>query len=103
MTHIHEFSDAIRNPTPENAQNVWSYVTPNEAESYIPGIVGRLENETSEQVASDTLFNVIDIVENQLTDGIDMVFNSGLLERISTMVLNILNSVVQRASEALIG
>ena len=31
-----------------------------------------------------------------------MVFNSGLLERISTMVLNILNSVVQRASEALI-
>ncbi len=96
-------NEAIRNPTNETAQNVWQYVTPDEAEAYIPNIVERLDSESSEQVASDTLFSVIDIVENQLNGGIDAVFNSGILERISTMVLNILNNVAQRASEILIG
>ena len=104
MTHVHEFSDAIRNPTPENAGAVWSYVTPNEAQSYVPNILERLDNhEEPSVVAEDSLFDIIDIVENQLTNGVDTVFNSGIIERISTMVLNIINSVIERATETLIG
>jgi len=104
MTHVHEFSDAIRDPTPENAGALWSYVTPSEAQPYIPDIISRLDNhEDPSIVAEDSLFSIIDIVENQLTSGIDTVFNSGIVERISTMVINILNSVVQRATETLLG
>jgi len=103
MTHVHEFSDAIRDPTPENAGAVWSYVTPSEVKNNIPDIIARLDNhEESSVVAEDSLFTIIDIVENQLTNGIDTVFNSGIVERISTMVINILNSVVQRATETLL-
>ncbi len=103
MTHINEFSPLIREPTPEHAQNALDTIVPSNTEDFIPNIFERLDNhEDSREVASDTLFDVIDIVESQLTDGIDVVFNSGLLERISTMVLNILNSVVTRATEVLI-
>ena len=103
MTHVHEFSDAIRDPTPENAGALWNYVTPSEVQPYIPNIISRLDNhEDPSIVAEDSLFTIIDIVENQLTNGIDIVFNSGIVERISTMVINILNSVVQRATETLL-
>jgi len=103
MTHVHEFSDAIRDPTPENAGAVWNYVTPDEAVIYIPNILDRLDShEDPSVVAEDSLFDIIDIVENQLTNGVDTVFNSGIVERISTMVLNIINSVVQRATETLL-
>jgi len=104
MTHINEFSQIIRDPTPEHAQNALDTIVPSNTEDLIPNIFERLDNhEDSREVASDTLFDVVNTVESQLTDGIDVVFNIGILERISTMVLNILNSVVQRATEALIG
>ncbi len=105
MTHINEFNPLIRDPTPEHAQNALDTIVPaNGVNELLPNIFERLDNhEDSREVASDTLFDVVNTVESQLTDGIDVVFNSGLLERISTMVLNILNSVVVRASEALIG
>ena len=103
MTHINEFSPLIRDPTPEHAQNALDTIVPaSGVNELLPNIFERLDNhEDSREVASDSVFNIIDIVEIQLTDGIDVVFNSGLLERISTMVLNILNSVVTRASEVL--
>ncbi len=104
MTHINEFSPLIREPTPEHAQNALDTIVPtNGVNELLPDIFGRLDNhEDSREVASDTVFDIIDIVEIQLNDGIDVVFNSGLLERISTMVLNILNSVVTRATEVLV-
>ena len=103
MTHINEFSPLIREPTPEHAQNALDTIVPaGGVNELLPSIFERLDNhEDSSEVASDTVFDIIDIVEIQLTEGIDVVFNSGLLERISTMVLNILNSVVTRATEAL--
>ncbi len=103
MTHINEFSPLIRDPTPEHAQNALDTIIPaSGVNELLPNIFERLDNhEETKEVASDTIFSIIDIVEIQLTDGIDVVFNSGLLERISTMVLNILNSVVTRASEVL--
>ncbi len=103
MTHINEFSPIIRDPTPEHAQNALDTIVPaSGVNELLPNIFERLDNhEDSREVASDSIFDIIDIVEIQLTDGIDVVFNSGLLERISTMVLNILNSVVARATEAL--
>ena len=105
MTHINEFTPIIRDPTPEHAQNALDTIVPvNGVNELLPNIFERLDNhEDSREVASDTVFDIIDVVEIQLTEGIDVVFNSGLLERISTMVLNILNSVVTRASETLIG
>ena len=105
MTHINEFSPIIREPTPEHAQNALDTIVPaSGVNELLPSIFERLDNhEDSRQVASDTVFDIIDVVEIQLTEGIDVVFNSGLLERISAMVLNILNSVVTRASETLIG
>jgi len=101
MTHINEFAPIIRDPTPEHAQNALDSIIPSDAVTGIlPSIFDRLDNhESTEEVATDTVYNVIDIVENQLNYGIDVVFNSGIAERISTMVLNIINSVVQRASE----
>ena len=104
MTHINEFSPLIKEPTPEHAQKALDAIVPSSGvNELLPNIFERLDNhEDSREVASDTVFDIIDIVEIQLTDGIDTVFNSGLLERISTMVLNILNSVVTRATEVLI-
>ncbi len=104
MTHINEFSPIIREPSPEHAQNALDTIVPADGvNELLPNIFGRLDNhEDSREVASDTLFDVVNITEAQLTDGIDVVFNIGIIERISTMVLNILNSVVQRATEVLI-
>ena len=101
MTHINEFSPIIRDPTPEHAQNVIDSIIPLDAVTGIlPNIFDRLDNhESTEDIATDTVYSVIDIVEIQLNAGIDNVFNSGIVERISTMVLNIINSVVERASE----
>ncbi len=101
MTHINEFSPIIRDPTPEHAQNVIDSIIPLDAiTGILPNIFNRLDNhESTEEIATDTVYNVIDIVENQLNAGIDAVFNSGIAERISTMVLNVINSVVERASE----
>ena len=105
MTHINEFSQIIRDPTSEHAQNALDIIVPsNGVNELLPNIFERLDNhEDSREVASDTLFNVVNITESQLTDGIDVVFDIGIIERISTMVLNILNSVIQRATETLIG
>ncbi len=101
MTHINEFAPLIRDPTPEHAQNAMDIIIPSDAVTGIlPNIFNRLDNhEPTEEIATDTVYDVIDIVENQLNAGIDNVFNSGIAERISTMVLNIINSVVQRATE----
>jgi len=104
MTHINEFSPIIREPTPEHAKNALDTIVPTDGvNELLPNIFGRLDNhEDSREVASDTLFDVVNITEAQLTDGVDVVFDIGIIERISTMVLNILNSVVQRATEVLI-
>jgi len=104
MTHINEFAPIIRDPTPEHAQNALDTIVPADGvNELLPNIFGRLDNhEDSREVASDTLFDVVNITEAQLTDGIDVVFDIGIIERISTMVLNILNSVVVRATEVLI-
>ncbi len=104
MTHINEFSPIIREPTPEHAQNALDTIVPaSGVNELLPNIFERLDNhEASREVASDTLFNVVNITEAQLTDGIDVVFDIGIIERIATMVLNILNSVIQRATEVLI-
>ncbi len=104
MTHINEFSPIIRDPTPEHAQNVIDSIIPLDAiTGILPNIFDRLDNhESTEDIATDTVYSVIDIVEIQLNAGIDTVFNSGIVERISTMVLNIINSVVQRATETLL-
>ena len=104
MTHLNEFSPMIREPTPEHAQNTLDTIVPaNGVNELLPSIFERLDNhEDSREVASDTLFDVINITEAQLQDGIDVVFDIGIIERISTMVLNILNSVVVRATEVLI-
>ena len=104
MTHINEFSPLIRDPTPEHAQNALDTIVPSSGvNELLPNIFERLDNhEDSREVASDTLFDVVNITEAQLTDGIDVVFDIGIIERISTMVLNILNSVVTRATEVLI-
>ena len=101
MTHINEFSPIIRDPTPEHAKNVMDSIIPSDAVTGIlPNIFNRLDNhESTEEIAIDTVYSVIDIVEIQLSNGIDTVFNSGIAERISTMVLNIINSVVERATE----
>ena len=104
MTHINEFSPIIRDPTPEHAQNVIDSIIPLDAiTGILPNIFDRLDNhESTEDIATDTVYSVIDIVEIQLSAGIENIFNSGIVERISTMVLNIINSVVTRASEVLI-
>ena len=104
MTHINEWSPLIREPTPEHAQNALDAISPlNTVNELWPNIFNRMdEHEPTEEVATDTLYDVIDIVEIQLNDGIDAVFNSGIVERISTMVLNLLNSVVERATETLL-
>jgi len=104
LTHINEFSPIIRDPSPEHAQNALDTIVPVDGvNELLPNIFERLDNhEDSREVASDTLFDVVNTVESQLTDGIDVVFNIGIVERISTMVLNILNSVLVRATEVLI-
>ena len=104
MTHINEWSPLIREPTPEHAQNALDAISPlSTVNELLPNIFNRMdEHEPTEEVATDTLYDVIDIVEIQLNDGIDAVFNSGIVERISTMVLNLLNSVVERATETLL-
>ncbi len=104
LTHINEFAPIIRDPTPEHAQNVIDSIIPLDAVTGIlPNIFDRLDNhESTEDIATDTVYSVIDIVEIQLNAGIDNVFNSGIVERIATMVLNIINSVVERATEVLI-
>lgn len=101
MTHINEFSPIIRDPTPEHAQNAMDSIIPiDPITGILPNIFDRLDNhEPTEEIATDTVYSVIDIVENELVNGIDVMFNSGIAERISTMVLNLLNSVVERASE----
>ncbi len=104
MTHINEFSPIIREPTQEHAQNALDTIVPaSGVNELLPNIFERLDNhEDSREVASDTLFDVVNITEAQLQDGIDVVFDIGIIERITTMVLNILNSVIQRATEVLI-
>ena len=104
MTHINEFSPIIRDPTPEHAQNALDTIVPaSGVNELLPNIFERLDNhEDSREIASDTLFDVVNITEVQLQDGIDVVFDIGIIERIATMVLNILNSVIQRATEVLI-
>jgi len=104
MTHINEFSQIIRDPTPEHAKNALDAIVPIDGvNELLPNIFERLDNhEDSREVASDTLFDVVNITEAQLTDGVDVVFEIGIVERISTMVLNILNSIVARATEVLI-
>jgi len=104
LTHINEFSPLIREPTPEHAQNALDTIVPaSGVNELLPNIFERLDNhEDSREVASDTLFDVVNITEAQLQDGIDVVFDIGIIERIATMVLNILNSVIQRATEVLI-
>ena len=69
MTHINEFSPIIRDPSPEHAQNALDTIVPSDTEDLIPNIFERLDNhEDSREIASDTLFDVVNITEVQLTD-----------------------------------
>lgn len=101
MTHINPWAPIIREPTPEHAQNALDSISPlSEVNPLLPHIFDRLdEHEPTEEIATDTLYDIVDIVENQLNAGIDAVFNSGIAERIATMVLNVINSTVERATE----
>ncbi len=101
MTHINEFSPLIREPTPEHAKNALDAISPlSTVNELLPSIFDRMDDhEPTEEIATDTLYDIIDIVENQLNDGIDTIFNSGIAERIATMVLNLINSTVERATE----
>ncbi len=103
MTHLNEFSPLIREPTPEHAQNAIDAISPlSEVNSLIPGIFNRLDNhESSEDVAIDTTFDIIDIVEVQLQNGVDTIFNSGLVDRLADLVINNINDIIVRSAQYL--
>lgn len=96
----------IRDPTPENAQQMWSSIIPDEVKSYIPSIFERLDaGESSEQVAENTVVDIIDIVETVvLEEGVNRVFESGISDRIiDLMTGQTMLNVFERVAEALIG
>jgi len=103
MTHINEFTPIIREPTTEHAQNTLDSVIPGEVNDLIPGIFERLDNhEATEDVAIDTLPSIFDIVETTvLRDGVDIIFNNGIVDRIAFMITNALNDIIVRSAEYL--
>jgi len=103
MTHINEFGPIIRDPSPEHAQNVMDIIIPTDSVTGIlPNIFNRLDNhESSEDVAIDTVYSVIDIVEVELQNGVDTVFNSGLVDRLADLVINNINDIIVRSAEYL--
>ena len=105
MTHINEFSPIIREPTPEHAQNTLDSIIPGGVNNLIPGIFERLDNhEDSKAVAIDTVFDIFDVVEiTVLQEGVDTMFNNGIVERISDLITNNINNIIIRSMEFLIG
>lgn len=103
MTHINEFSPLIREPTPEHAQNAMDIIIPTDnVTGLLPNIFNRLDNhESSEDVAIDTVYNVIDIVEVQIQNGVDVVFNNGIVDRLYDLIINNLNDIIVRSAEYL--
>ncbi len=103
MTHLSEFSPIIKEPTQEHAQNVLDSIIPGDIDNMIPGIFERLDNhEASEDVAIDTLPKIFDIVETTvLQDGVDMIFNNGIVDMIRDLIINNINSIIVRSAEYL--
>ncbi len=103
MTHLSEFSPIIKEPTPEHAQNTLDSIIPGEVNKLIPGIFERLDNhEASEDVAIDTIPKIFDIVETTvLQDGVDMIFDNGIVDMISEFIVNNINSIIVRSAEYL--
>lgn len=103
MTHINEFSPLIKEPTPEHAQNTLDSIIPGDISNLIPGIFERLDNhEASEDVAIDTLPKIFDIVEiTVLQEGVDMIFNNGIVDMIRDLIINNINSIIVRSAEYL--
>lgn len=101
MTHINEWSPLIREPTPEHAQNALDAISPlSSVNDLLPNIFNRLDNhEPTEDIAMDTTYDIMDIVEVELQNGVDIVFNSGLVDRIADLVINNINSIIVRSAE----
>ena len=98
--------EAIRNPTPENAQQVFKeIIIPDpRLEPVLTPIAEQVYNGSSSSiVAEGALDSIFDLTEDiVLGDGVDFIFDN-FGERIRDMILNGMGSIIERSVGLLTG
>src|SRR3989304_5292952 len=103
MTNVNEI---IRNPTPDNAFDLWNFIVPNEVKGIMPDVLSGINSgEDTTQLANQTVFKIIDVVEERvLKEGVDHVFQNGIADRIMDMMTGqYMVSIFERVTNMLVG
>lgn len=97
--------NAVRNPTPDAADQVFNdVITPKELKSIVPHTVEKMDSGVaSEELSKDTVGGILDVVEEEvLGKGVDFIMaNFG--NRISELVTNNIGSIMERVGMVFFG
>lgn len=99
-------NEIIRNPTPDNAFNLWNFIVPDEVKGIMPDVLDSIDSgENTTQIANATVYKILDVVEERVLDeGVDMVFQSGIADRIMDMMTGqYMISIFERVANMLVG
>lgn len=98
--------EIIRNPTPDNAFNLWNFMIPDEVKGVMPDVLNKIDSgENTTQIANATVFKIIDIVEERvLNEGVNAVFQNGISDRIMDMITGqYMVNLFERVANMLVG
>jgi len=99
------FQNAIRDPSPDNASNVLSGITPDILGDIMPAIFAEVDSgQASEVLAENTLDQILTVVETDvLGDGVDFV-----IDRFGDRIIDMLTgetmlSIFERVAMMIVG
>jgi len=101
-----DVNEIIRNPTQDNAVNLWSFIVPDEVKGVMPDILRNIDSgENTTQIANATVYKILDIVEERvLNEGVNQVFQNGIADRIMDMMTGqYMVSIFERVASMLVG
>jgi len=103
MTNVNEI---IRNPTPDNAFDLWNFIVPNEVKGIMPDVLSGIDSgEDTTQLANATVYKIIDVVEERvLNESVNTVLQNGIGDRIMDMMTGqYMVNLFERVANMLIG
>ena len=101
-----DFNEIIRNPTPDNAFNIWGFIVPDEVKGIMPDVLNKIDSgENTTQLANATVYKIIDIVEERiLNEGVNTVLQNGIGDRIMDMMTGqYMINLFERVANMLVG
>lgn len=101
-----DFSEIIRNPTPDNAFSLWDFMIPNEVKGIMPDVLSGIDSgENTTQIANATVYKILDVVEEKvLNEGVNTVLQNGIGDRIMDMMTGqYMVNLFERIANMLVG